>query len=265
MPPATSAAAFQQLQSATQNAQNPTQFLQQANQQYGVDQAQSTVTGLRSAINNTTNLLNNVAPSVQGRTANSLVTSAQADKQVANESAPIQSSLSTEGNQYNQANSDYADLEGKAQNEANAEIQGQNDQLSRLQNIYSDLYTSEQNTAQQQEAEREFNAQLAASNAASANQGFDVNPQAAAAPGLPQGMALKGANGGGGYDFSFGGNPVSAATFAQVNNQKIGDVLYTMAQSGDKTAAQAYQDILKNKGTITPALRSKYSSLFWGT
>lgn len=175
--------ALSNLQTFQQGMKTPDQLLQADQSGLGVNQAQQQVQGLRSAITNTTNLLQQVAPSIQGRTANSLVTTAQADKQVANESAPIQSNLTTQEGNYNEANQDYSNLEQQAEAKANAEEQGNEQQLSTLQNIYGDLYTQEQNTLQQQQAaaaeaeqKREFDAQLAASNAAAGSNASSYIP-----------------------------------------------------------------------------------------
>lgn len=154
---------MQNLQSFQSSAKTPDQLIQDANQQNGVTSAQQQVQGLQGAIANTTNLLNQVAPSVMGRTQNSLVTSAQANQQIANGQAPIQANLSKDTDAYNTANTAYANDEQNAQNQANAELTGQTNQESYLQGIYNDLYTQEQNAAQSAEAQREFNAQLNAS------------------------------------------------------------------------------------------------------
>lgn len=169
MPPAsTSAQALQNLQSYQSSAQSPEALLQGQEQQLGTTAAGQQVQGLQGAIQNTTNLLGQVAPSVMGRTQNSLVTSAQANQQINNQSAPLNTSLTNENNQYNQANSNYQDLLNEASTNANAQYTGEQNQESALQGIYNDLYTQESTAAQQAEAEREFNAQLASSNASSA-------------------------------------------------------------------------------------------------
>jgi len=149
MQPTTSQQALSQLESTEGQAQDPNTILQQQNQQYGVNNAQNTVTGLRGAINNTTKLLQQVAPSVMGRTGNSLVTAAQAAKQVDNESAPLNTTLTNQTNQYNQANQDLQTAEQNAQTAASGIYQGQQDKLSYMQNVYNNLYQAEQAAAQQ--------------------------------------------------------------------------------------------------------------------
>lgn len=144
MQPATnSQQAMSNLQAYQQGLQTPDQQLSSEQNTLGVGQAQQQVSGLRQAINNTTNLLNQVAPSVQGRTQNSLVTSAQAGKLISNEEAPIQQNLAKNTSDYNDANQNYTQLEQQAEARANADLSSQNTQMSYLQNIYNDLYGKE--------------------------------------------------------------------------------------------------------------------------
>lgn len=157
MQPTTSAQALSQLQTAQSQAQDPNSILQAQDQTLGVNGAQQTVTGLRGAIDNTTKLLNQVAPSVMGRTGNSLVTNAQASKQIQNEQAPISQNLTTENTQYNNANTDLNQLQQEAQTAATGQYQGQQDKLSYAQNLYNTLYTQEQNA----QAEKDKQAALA--------------------------------------------------------------------------------------------------------
>lgn len=152
-PATTSQQAMSNLQAYQSGLQTPDQEITSEQNSLGVGQAQQQVSGLRQAINNTTNLLNQVAPSVQGRTQNSLVTSAQAGKLISNEEAPIQQNLSKDTSDYNDANQNYTQLEQQAEARANADISAQNTQESYLQNIYNDLYgkeTAAQSAATQQ-------------------------------------------------------------------------------------------------------------------
>lgn len=167
MQPTTSAAALQNLQSAQSSQQSPDQILQGENQSLGVNGAEQQVSGLRQAITSTTNLLNNVAPSVYGRTGNSLVTDAQAGKQIQNESAPIQSTLSGQNTALSNDQSSLSNLISQASTLAGLKQQGQNDTLTNLENIYKDLYGQEQDKAagsleQQKLAEQVREANLSA-------------------------------------------------------------------------------------------------------
>src|ERR1700761_7592943 len=170
MNPTTSSAALSQLESTENSAQDPNAILQQQQQQLGVNNAQQTVQGLQGAINSTTKLLQQVAPSVMGRTQGSLVTSAQANKQIENEQAPLNTTLSNDTNQYNQANTNLNNLQNQAQTAASGIYQGQQDKLSYLQNLYNSLYGQEKDAADLAEQQREAN--LSASS--SANSGLDI-------------------------------------------------------------------------------------------
>lgn len=169
--PTTSAQALSGLNSLQSSSQSPAAILAQQQQQMGVTGAQQTVQGLRGAINNTTTLLGQVAPSVLGRTGSSLVTNAQADKQITNGQAPLNTNLSNETTGYNQANTDLTNLENQAQTSASGIYQGQQDKLSYAQNIYNSLYTQEQNAQAETDRQaaaaeqiRQFNAQQTAAN-----------------------------------------------------------------------------------------------------
>lgn len=148
--PTTSADALSQLQTAQGSAKGANDFVSEQNKALGVDQAQQQVSGLRQAITNTTNLLNSVAPSVMGRTGNSLVTSAQAGRQIQNEQAPLNTTLGQQNQDYTAANSDLTSLSGKASALASGEYQSQQDKLANYQNIYNALYKQEQDSLAQQ-------------------------------------------------------------------------------------------------------------------
>lgn len=154
MPPATdSGTALKNLQGYQASIQTPQQVADSANKALGVDSAQANVQGLRGAIQRTTGLLNQVAPSVYGRTGNSLVTSAQATRQIGNESAPIAANLQSQSQDYGNAEQDYQTLLSKSQAQAAGTLQGQQGQLSFLQQIYQNLAQQEQ--AQKDEAFRQ--------------------------------------------------------------------------------------------------------------
>lgn len=179
-----SQAALASLQQAQSQSQDPNTILSGQRQQLGVDKAQQTVTGLRGAINNTTKLLKQVAPSVMGRTGSSLVTNAQATGQIANEQRPIAQNLSDQGAAYNEANTDLSTLNQRAQEAASGIYAGQQDKLSYAQNLYNTLYQKERDVEAARQAEldrqeqiRQFNEQSRVSQA-NANRQFDLsNPK----------------------------------------------------------------------------------------
>jgi len=82
------------------------------------------------------------------------------------------------GNQYSQASQDLADIQNKALQQAQLQYQGQQDQVSYLQNLYNTLYSREQAAAQAAEQKRQFDAQLAESrraSSASSGGGYDLS------------------------------------------------------------------------------------------
>lgn len=243
-PASTSAQALQNLQSFQGSEQSPQALLQSQEQQLGVPQAQQQVSGLQSAIQNTTNLLNQVAPSVYGNTQNSLVTDAQANQQIGNREAPLNSTLSTENTQEGNATNNFNYLSGQASTLAGLEAQGQQSQEGYLQNIYSDLASQEQQDQANQLAQEQLAASERASSAA------DV-----ASPSLASLLGTSGV-GGSSSNASYGlkvansptsgyyfrdanGNPISAYQYAQMTGANYTGLIQKMADSGD-TGAQAY-------------------------
>lgn len=271
MNPANSQEALAQLQQTQAQTQNPNDILAGQRQQLGVNAAQDTVTGLRGAINNTTKLLKQVAPSVMGRTANSLVTNAQATKQIGNEQAPIAQNLAEQGSEYNQAASDLDRLESRAGQAASGIYQSQQDRQSYAQNLYNTLFAREQAAEATRQAEidrqeqiRQFNESLSAKKA----ENVPITPQ------LPQAESAKAFSqkrSSGGFNFQDVNNKaISAAKYAQLTGQNIADVLRKMGEEGDKYAAQAYNDIKRQPGfgtspQVTNAVKSRYNALFWGS
>lgn len=139
-----SATALANLQSFQGSEKAPQDILTGQENTLGVPQAQQQVSGLRQAITNTTNLLNQVAPSVYGRTANSLVTTAQAGRQIQNESAPIQTKLSGLNTAEGNASSDLNTNLSRAQALASLEQSGQQTKEANLMDIYKAIYGQEQ-------------------------------------------------------------------------------------------------------------------------
>ena len=183
MQPQTSSQALSAAQQYQSGMQSPLQELQGAESQLGTSAAQQQVSGLRSAINNTTNLLNNVAPGVMGRTGQSLETSAQANREIQNEQAPISATLGKQQQDYQSANADYANLEAKAESLANANESAQQNQLGYLMNVYSALYGQEQGAAQAAAQQSQFGQSLA-EQAREANLAASSASSGAAAPSL---------------------------------------------------------------------------------
>lgn len=159
-----------------------TDALNSALTQYGVPEIRNTVSGLRTTVANTTNALNNVDPSVTGRTQGSLVTEAQREKQVANESAPIAGQLKDQTGALGQNEQDLTDALGQANTQATNQVNDYNSGRTALQNEYTTAYQREQDAAaaqlaasQDAEKEREFNVSAAqSSNANNPAAGYSV-------------------------------------------------------------------------------------------
>lgn len=163
-PATTSAQALANLQQYQSTEKAPQDILTSQEQSLGVPAAQQQVQGLRGAIQNTTTLLNNVAPSVYGRTQNSLETNAQANANISNEQAPLSATLSKQNTDYGNQESDLQNLLSQSGTLAGLQQQGQTGQENYLQGIYNDLYGKETDSAKLAEQAREAN--LSASTAA---------------------------------------------------------------------------------------------------
>lgn len=275
MPPAaTSQQALGNLQQFQGSMKNPADVLKQSQDTSGATQAQTQLTGLQGAISNTTNLLNQVAPSVMGRTQNSLVTQAQATRQIGNEQAPIQQNLTSLGQQEGQAATQYQNAEQRALAEANAIEQGQTQQLGGLQSIYQALTGQEQSARdeayrQQQAAEskRQFDAQMADTQAARAaaatatarsSGGGSTSSSGRAAP-----QATYTRDPGGGFQFKQGGQPITAAQYISSRGGGWQDLATLFSESknlGDVQLAQA----MRAAGGVTQAMVNQYPYIFGG-
>lgn len=268
MNPTNSAQALSQLQKTQSGAQSAADILNAQKNQFGVQGAQDTVSGLRGAITNTTKLLSQVAPSVMGRTGQSLVTSAQANRQVQNEQQPIAQNLSDQSQQYNTANEDYSKALDQANQAANMQYGDQQNKLSYAQNLYNTLFSREQaaqqaaaQKAQQAESTRQFNEQLAfnknqaAKSGSSGSGGLDLSSLlgGSSTPSSPAPTQRSDK----GFNFqSQSGTPVSAGTYARLAGRSWQGLLTEMANAGDAGA----KDVLKNGS------KSKYwSNLTWGS
>ncbi len=253
MNPSTSQDALTQLQSTQAGAKSAADILAGQRSANGVQKAQDTVSGLRGAIQNTTKLLTNVAPSVMGRTASSLVTSAQANKQIQNEQAPIAQTLNQQGQQYNDANQDYEKLASRASEAANMQYGDQQNKLSYMQNLYNTLFGREQAAAQAAQAEkdrqeqaRQFNESLAASKAKAAGSGgggYDLSSLLGGAGG----GSTQWVNNGASNQFKdAGGKGITAFQYAQDKGIGYRQLLSQMASAGDKNAAVALKYVGDN-------------------
>lgn len=270
MNPATnSQQALQNLQSFQSGIQKPEDILTGQEQQLGVPQAQAQVQGLRGAIQNTTNLLNNVAPSVYGRTQNSLETDAQANRNIQNEQAPLSATLDKQNTDYGNQESDLQTLLGRAQSLSTLKAQGQDSQLGYLQNIYQDLFGSEKDAADRAEQAREADLSARASSGGGGislgGLGLDTGGSTAG------GSATMTQRNGGGFNFVDGsGKSISAAQFSAIKGVPFRTLLQEMASAGDSGAKAALGFVGNDYGydpskITTTAMANLYNSLVGGT
>jgi hypothetical protein len=141
--------------------------LNEALGKYGVPEIRNTVSGLRTTVANTTNSLNNVDPSVTGRTSGSLVTEAQRQRQVVNERTPIAQQLTSQTGALGTQEQTLRDAMGLATGEADRKVSDWTMGRQALSSQYDMTYKREQDAAARAaeaaasaEQQRQFNATL---------------------------------------------------------------------------------------------------------
>jgi hypothetical protein len=149
-----SATLAKQLQDYDSHKVTSVDALNEALGQFGVPEIRKTVGGLRTTVANTTNALNNVDPSVTGRTQGSLVTEAQRQRQVVNERAPIAQQLTSQTGALGENEKSLQDALGQASTLASNRVNDYNTGRQALASQYDIAYTREQNVAKA-EAERQ--------------------------------------------------------------------------------------------------------------
>lgn len=208
------------------NKVTSTDALNKALATFGVPEIRNTVSGLRTTVANTTNSLNNVDPSVTGRTQGSLVTEAQRQKQVSNERAPIAQQLDSQGKALTDQQQALQEAMGQATQTATNEVNDYNTGRTALQSEYDTTYKREQDTASA--------ARQAAADAESKRQ-FDESLQASAAKG---GSTAK---------------PSAQENKASVSNQIVGQLTKLVGKDGkvsNETWAGALADWVGSGYTI---------------
>lgn len=266
MAASTSTQALSDLQSFQSGMTKPTDAYQQAGQQLGVPAARQQVQGLRGAINSTTSLLQQVAPSVMGRTQNSLVTSAQAGRQIQNEQAPIQTDLARENQDYTGASQDYNTLLNQANTQAGANLQGQQGQLSYLQQLYQTLSGNEQKAQDFAEQQRQFNADQAyKQQALRASSAGSAGASPTFGGGASSGAGSLGRDASGGYKITnAAGAPITLGQYAAANGLGIAQISQLLMQSGNPNDQKIAASINSNKYTSTQ-LRQMFPQALGGS
>lgn len=146
-----------------------TSALNEALGQFGVPEIRKTVSGLRSTVANTSAALENVDPSVTGRTQGSLVTEAQRQKQVANERAPIAGQLTKFSGALSDNERTLQDALGQATTTANNRVTDYTRGREALQSQYDTAYKREADAAAKAEADRQYQLQVQSQRTSSSN------------------------------------------------------------------------------------------------
>lgn len=246
--------------------QTPDQIAESANKALGVDTAQQQVSGLRGAIARTSGLLQQVAPSVYGRTQNSLVTNAQATKQIGNEQAPIATQLDKENQDYSGASQDYQTLLNQANQRASNALQGQNTQLSYLQQLYQNMQAQEQaqrdeafRQAQLAEQRRQADLQASTARATAAKVASTASPSFSS-PSAGGGYSV-GSDKSGGLQFSANGKPITLAQYVNGTGGNFNTAVQLLSQSKNPGDAQ----VIRDAASMSQAqLVKKYPYIFGG-
>lgn len=136
---------------------SPTDYLNEANQQFGVGQAQNQVNSLNTTVSNLQNAINAVAPSVAGRTTGTFTTQAQRDALVAKEQQPLQTSLGTQAQALGNAQNAYSMAAQQAGNLASANASADTQRYNQLAQQYANAYGAWQDALNLAEKQRQFN------------------------------------------------------------------------------------------------------------
>lgn len=134
---------------------NPLDLYNKQVQELGVGDVRGRVSSLNQTLLNTENALNQVDPSVTGRTQGSLVTEAQRQRLVNLERQPLTTQYGQQARQLETQQGQLRDLLGQASQQSGLQYQGQQQQLQNLANQYNMAFEREKtNRLQQIEAEQ---------------------------------------------------------------------------------------------------------------
>ena len=147
---ATSAEALSQLQQFQNTMANPLDLYNKQVSELGVGDVRGRVSNLSNTLLNTENALNQVEPSVTGRTQGSLVTEAQRQRLVNLERQPLASQYGKIASQYQNEQQNLRDLLGQASQVSSLGYQGEQQKLANLQNAYQTSLEGERYARQQQ-------------------------------------------------------------------------------------------------------------------
>jgi len=254
------------------NRKNSVDVLNSAMAQYGVPEIRSRVAGLRTTLTNTENALNNVDPSVTGRTQGSLVTEAQRQKQVANERAPIAQQYGQQQSALSNESADLTDSLNAAKTLADSQINDYNAGRSALQNQLQFAYQREQDSERNDQARRELALKEAAQTAAlsAGNGGYNFGGiSLPSSPSVPKAQLQQRSDKGFNFQNS-AGQAISAAQYSQLTGIPFRTLLQNMANSGDAGAKAALDYVGNDYGYNAAKVGSNanvaglLNSLLWG-
>lgn len=241
------------------NAKGSVDVLNDAMKQYGIPEIRNRVAGLRTTLTNTENALNNVDPSVSGRTQGSLVTEAQRERMVQNEKAPIMQNYSKISGNLSNESGNLSDQMQAAQLLASSKINDYNTGRQALQSRYQDAVSREAEQRRQMEADRAYQlqveAQKQAASSAGAGGGYDIS--GGNKTGQVASVPKNGKDGTGGFGFIDGnGKAISAATYAAARGLSLKTILLQMSAAGDAGATKALSFINSGGDPNDKALRA---------
>jgi hypothetical protein len=152
----TSAEVAQQLAKYDANKKSSADVLNSAMTQFGVPEIRQRVAGLRTTLGNTENALNNVDPSVTGRTSRSLVTEAQRSRIVNKEREPIAAQYGQQSRALGDESANLSEQSRAAQMLAEGQMNDYTTGRNALQSQYADTVASETEQRRKLEADRAY-------------------------------------------------------------------------------------------------------------
>jgi hypothetical protein len=143
-------------------------ILREQETQLGLPAAQQRQQGLRTAVQNTENLIRAVDPSVSGRTQGSLVTEAQKSRLIGMERAPLDDAFREQSRAFEGETNSLNELRTQALRSSQLALAEDDQKEQGMSGLYSTLYTREQDEIARQERERAFAEQQRQARAAQA-------------------------------------------------------------------------------------------------
>lgn len=265
--------ALNQLSSAEQQYGNLTPVYQQLASEYNIP-------GYQQDISQLSGLLGSLQSDVNADTSlmGGNVTASANQEKYEQQYQPLQNNLNVAGQMLQYGQNDVSNLLDTYEKSLTNQLNPLEQNISTLPELfgqtnsaaeagYNQGYTSIQdliqNNLQQQSINQQgyYNSLMAKE--INANYGNGGSIGSAIQNGTLSGISAKNAKqgGGGGFDFTLGGKPTSANSWANSNGVPIASVLQYMASQGDQTALSALNDI--SKGANSQSVANKYPSLFW--